>query len=80
MTDRYIVTSVTGYTIGRINGHGGTRRDTSYSVLDTAYAHREVARFYAGIGAPSTGKRKARAEELAAHLNALDRAWQKVDA
>jgi hypothetical protein len=71
---RYIVGSVTGYTIG---ASGKNQRPVvTYFVLDTQTAHREVAVAPPLAGGGNwPGMRKARMVELAARLNAEHEAW-----
>jgi hypothetical protein len=66
MSDRYYVVTVEGFTTGH------TLPGYSYSVLDSAYCHREVFCRYSREGS-GTSKRLRQCEAEAARLNALDR-------
>lgn len=67
---RFIVNSITGWPISEASGNyaSGHEPATSYSVLDTLYNYREVARFYAGQGFKGEWN-KRQAEACAARLN-----------
>ena len=75
---RFVVASVTGYTInpGSTAAAGGGRHKPtrSFSVLDSAYCYRIVGEF--NTGSNSYGGERAnekRAKELCTRLNAWDR-------
>ena len=74
---RYEVHSITGYAIMPATTSSGAHLTTSYSVLDSLYCFREVARFAKPDGRGgnySEEKFRAQAEELCLRLNAEDRA------
>lgn len=71
---RYFVSSVTGY---NMRGDSNGREVTDYLVLDRELAFRVVAEFPAQHGGHGTQlTRKAKADELAASLNAGEEAWR----
>lgn len=78
--DRYYVVSVEGMDVFATKQPAikESQWGTSFSILDRAYCHREVARFYAGTRYPNgnrreIGRRRRAAEREAARLNRLDR-------
>ena len=79
MNERYIVVEVHGYSINP-NGRSSSQPATSYSILDTAYCHKEIAQFYASKRNPSSQLRGERAHTLCEHLNAEEWAWNHRNA
>ncbi len=79
MTARYYVVSVSGYPAGS-KGSGSARLTTSYSVLDSAYAHREVFTRYHGAGQRQSldHVRRRACEQEAERLNLLDQAHMEA--
>ena len=71
---RYIVASVTGY--DGLEGSHTERPRTDYYVLDRDYCHRVVATVRSRGKDESGHHPKAKAERLAASLNAGDEAWR----
>lgn len=79
--DRFIVVSVSGATVrpdvGRDGGRSRRSEPTSYSVLDTVDAYREVGQFYMhGMGGSSKRLRK-KAHEFCDRLNAEEREYEQ---
>lgn len=71
---RYIVGSISGYSATR-----SSQASTSYYVLDTHVAHREVTTALSGAGnrAYTDAHRRRMMEDVAARLNAEHDAWAR---
>ncbi len=78
MDDRFIVVAVSGYTVNPSAGRSGSssrQAPVSYSVLDTAYAYREIGQFHIIDSRTSTAVQRRAAHKLCDELNRKDRAF-----
>ena len=76
--DRFIVVSVSGYTVNPAAGRSGSssrKAPVSYSVLDTAYAYREIGQFHIVDSRDNTPTQRRAANRLCDELNRKDRAF-----
>ncbi len=74
--DRFIVVAVSGYTVNPSAGRSGSssrKAPVSYSVLDTAYAYREVGQFHIVSSRDNTPTQRRAANRLCDELNKRDR-------
>lgn len=80
--DRFIVVAVPGYTINPAAGRSGSssrQMPVSYSVLDTAYAYREIGQYHIIDSRTTTNAQRRAAHRLCDELNRKDREHMQQD-